>query len=65
MQPIFMSPSYDQAKGVQTLLSRHEIDASIIEKSSKTQESNEKPIKWFELWLRKNSEIDRANVIVT
>ena len=45
MQPIFMSPSFEQADKVKRILARHEIDASIIEKASSSQIDTEEPIK--------------------
>jgi len=65
MQPIFMSPNFVQADRVKSLLGRHEIDASIIEKASSSQIDTEEPIKWYELWLRKHSNVERANTIIT
>jgi len=65
MQPIFMSPNFEQADRVKNILDRHEIDASIIEKASSSQIDTEEPIKWYELWLRKHSNAERANTIIT
>ncbi len=65
MQPIFMSPNLEQADRVKNILERHEIDASIIEKVSSSQIGTERPVKWYELWLRKHSKAERANAIIT
>ena len=65
MQPIFMSPSFEQADKIKRILARHEIDASLIEKANSSQIDTEEPIKWYELWLRTHSNVERANAVIT
>ena len=65
MTPIYRSPDENVAKAIQQTLAEHKIESSIIETKNAGSSIGGSYIKWYELWLRKQSEAARAKVVIT
>ena len=65
MTPVYKSPDESAAKAIQKLLADHNIETSVIETRNAGGSIGGAYIKWFELWLRKQSQAAQAKVIIT
>lgn len=65
MTPIYKSPDEHVTKAIQKLLKENNIDSTVIETKNSSGRIGGAYIKWYELWLRKQSEATQAKSVIT
>jgi len=63
--PVYKSPDRDEAEAILELLLEHNIMASIIKTNGTGNTAYNHRISWYELWLRKQTDVRHAETIIT
>lgn len=64
MKPIYMSANYEQVDIVKALLVEKSIQTTLVAKEDTNNALAPKGIIWFELWLKRESDLDAAETAI-
>lgn len=64
MKPIYMAPTLDQADDIKQLLKQGGVETSLVKQADPNNALAPKGITWFELWLKRETDYNKAEIII-